>query len=98
MNTGQIYKIRQYSGYIAIVVSYVVINLLILHKWITVEYDNNYAGGLTIPFLGISNFILNIVFFISYLIAGIANRKRRFLYLMTAFFAFIPIGILIITG
>lgn len=98
MNARQIYEIRQYTGYIAIVVSYLFINFLILHKWVTIEYDNNYAGGLAIPFLGISNLILNIVFFISYLIAGIANKKRRVLYLMTAFFAFIPIGILIITG
>lgn len=42
-------KIKQYGGYIAIVVSYLIINFLFLHKWITVEYDNNYAGGLAIP-------------------------------------------------
>ncbi len=90
-------KLNNYIGYIIIIVFYLLINFWILHKW-TAEYSNNFAGGVAIPFIGTCNIILNIAFFIGFLIAGIVKKNKRKLYLITAFFALIPIGILIITG
>jgi hypothetical protein len=71
---------------------------LILYKWIVSDYDNNYAGGSIIPVLGMMDIVLNVAFLIGFTVAGIANKNKRKLYLLTASFALIPIGILIITG
>jgi hypothetical protein len=85
-------------GYAMIVFLFIIINLLILHKWIVSDYDNNYAGGLIIPVLGIADIVLNVAFLIGFIVAGITNKSKRKLYLLTASLALIPIGILVITG
>ena len=86
------------AGYRTTIAIYLVINIVILFKWITFSYDNNYAGSLAAQLLGFSNLIINIVFFISFIVAGAVKKEKRKLYIITAFFAFIPVGILIITG
>lgn len=80
-------ELKTNKRYLTIVVLFGLINVLILYKWITVEYDNNYAGGLIIPFLVLINMILNIVFLIGFIIAGIKNKRK--LYLLTTLLALI---------
>lgn len=86
------------TGYYVTIFLFILINTLILSKWINADYNNNYAGGILIPFLGLTNIILNIAFLIGFIIAGMINRKRRNLYLLTALFALVPLGILFFTG
>ena len=84
--------------YLTIIILFVLLNTLILFKWITAEYDNNYAGGLVIPFLGLTSMVLNIGFFIGFIIKGLIKKDNRKFYFLTALFALIPLGILILTG
>jgi hypothetical protein len=90
--------LKKYPGYVLTIAFYLLVNIWILYKWISFDYDNNYAGATASLFLGFSNLILNIGFFISFLIAALINKDRRILYLYTACAGFIPILILIITG
>ena len=86
------------EGYKTIIAVYSIINFVILYKWISFDYDNNYAGSFAAQLWGFSNLILNIIFFTSFIVAGAVNKAKRKLYMITAFFALIPVGILIITG
>lgn len=91
--------LRNNIKYSIIIVLFVVIQSLILHKWITADYsDNHFAGGIVIPFLGMTNLIMTITYFIGFIIAGIVKKDKRILYLFTAFLSLIPFIILIITG
>lgn len=91
-------ELRNYSGYLSLIGFSILINFIILYKWITAVYDNNFAGGMVIPFLGFSIIILNSAFLISFFIAGFLNKKRRKVYFITAIAALIPIFILYVTG
>ncbi|SFI07396.1 hypothetical protein SAMN05443292_1211 [Halpernia frigidisoli] len=86
------------NNYLIIITLYISINLLILYKWITFDYDNNYAGSLATQLWGFSNLIINGVFFLGFIIAAIMIKQKRTFYFITAFFAFIPIVILFVTG
>ena len=86
------------NGYLTAILIYLIINCFILYKWVTFDYDNNYTGAIAAQLYGFSNLIINIIFFMSFIIAGIAQKDKRKLYFLTAFFAFVPVGILIITG
>lgn len=86
------------EGYKTIIAVYSIINFIILYKWITFDYENNYAGSLAAQLWGFSSLILNLIFFTSFIVAGVVKKEKRMLYMITAFFAAIPVGILIITG
>ena len=86
------------KSYLVIITLFILLNSLILFKWITAEYDNNFAGGIVIPFLGFSCIILNCGFFIVFVIKGIIVKKKRRFYFFTALTALIPLILLILTG
>ena len=89
--------IKDYKGYLIILIIYIFLNSWIFIKWITEEFDSDFVGGIERTFLLSSNMLINVVFLIGFLMVGFKKKERRKLYLTTSLLAIISIGMLILT-
>lgn len=91
-------KLNNYKTYLIITALFVIINTLLLFKWSTIETDysdNNYAGAITTLFIAGSILLLNMSFFIGFVISGLRNKAKRKLYFVSSLFSIIPIVFII---
>ncbi len=92
-------ELKDSTKYIIVVALFVIINFLILQKWIMSDYSgNSFAGAIVYMFLFYVNIAITTAYFIGFIIAGIIKKKQRILYLFTAFLCLIPFGVIYVVG
>ncbi|WP_207534485.1 hypothetical protein [Desertivirga arenae] len=86
--------IKKLSNAEIVFLIYYILWWLYLVYWINSEkYDNNPAGGIASVGMGFLTFSIFLLYLISFSIAAIVSRKKRFLYLLIILFLFLPIAV-----